>query len=145
MMTEDPMAPVLGVKVVMPGAGVTVKLAAAPDCPPTVTITGAFPMVTPLGTGAVILVPDHTEGLASIPLNFTVLPLKGAERKLLPAITMDELIAPALGVKLVMAGTPVARGKVTCESKLPFNVPSTSSSPLNVVVEVDVRLTPTHR
>jgi hypothetical protein len=145
MVMEDPIAPVLGVRLVMPGFPLTAKFALALDCPPTVTVTGALPIARPVGTGAVMLVADQVEGVVAVPLNFTVLPLKGPKRKLVPAITIEELIAPTLGVRLEIVGTPVAKGKVTWESKLPFRVPSISNSPLKVLDDVPVRLTPTHK
>ena len=83
-------------------------------------------------------------GVAVVVLIFTVL-LNCVDRKFVPAITIDEPTAPVLGVRLVMTGVPVARGRVICESKLPLRVPSISTSPLKDVEEVAVRLTPTHR
>ena len=53
--------------------------------------------------------------------------------------------APVLGVRLVIVGAADPRGSTTFESKLPFSVPSMSSSPLNAVLEVAVRFTPTQR
>ena len=97
-----------------------------------------------MGTGAVILVELHAEGVAAVPLNFTVL-LPCDDRKLVPVITMEEPIAPVLGARLVTVGAPLPRGRVIWESKLPFRVPSRSASPLKVVADVPVRFTPTQR
>src|SRR5258708_3470648 len=50
MVTTEPMAPVLGARLVMAGAGVTVNVEALLACPPPVVTTG--PVVVPLGPGA---------------------------------------------------------------------------------------------
>jgi hypothetical protein len=140
---DDPTAPVFGVSEVMLGAAVTVNVTPALAWPPTVTTT--LPVVAPLGTVAVILVaPQLVIVVAVVLLNLTVLP-SCEERKLVPAITIEEPTAPVLGVKLLIVGVPVPVGNVICESKFPFSVPSMSSSPLNAVEEVPVRLTPTHK
>lgn len=138
----EPTAPVLGARLVMLGAGVTVKVDPLLGCPPTVTT--AEPVVVPVGTGAVIDVALQAVGVELTPLKLTVL-LACVLRKLVPAITTDVPTAPALGVSVVIVGAAEPSGRTTFESKLPFSVPSISSSPLNVVLEVAVRFTPTHR
>jgi hypothetical protein len=145
MVTEDAIAPELGARLEMLGAGVTVKFTAALVCPPTVTVAATLPVGTPEGTGAVILVEVHTEGTVAMPLNLTPLPLSRAERKLEPAMMTEVVIAPMLGVRPVIIGGPVARDSVILESKFPFSVPSKSNSPLKVVEDVAVRFTPTHK
>jgi hypothetical protein len=146
MVTEDAIAPELGVRLVMLGAGVTEKFTAALVCPPTVTVAGTLPVGTPEGMGAVMLVEVHVEGTVVVPLNFTVLPLSCEERKFVPVIRTEEVMAPAPGVKELIVGTPVARGRVICESKFPFSVPSRSSSPLKLeFIGEPVRFTPTHK
>jgi hypothetical protein len=102
--TDAPTAPVLGVKLLMLGAAVTVKetpLLVPPPLPLTVTTT--FPVVAPLGTVAVMLVELKLVMVADLPLKVTVA-LDLLEPKLLPAITMDELTAPVFGVRLVIVG-----------------------------------------
>ena len=142
IVTTEPIAPVLGARLVMLGAGVTVNVDPLLACPPTVTNTG--PVVAPVGTGAVIEVALQAVGVDAIPLKLTVL-LPCTLRKLVPAITTEVFTAPVLGVRLAIVGVAVASGRTMFESKLPFSVPSTSSSPLNAVAEVTVRFTPTHR
>jgi hypothetical protein len=78
----------------MIGAGTTEKLLPVLVCPPTVTVTRVLPVGTPAGTGAVMLLVAHTDGVVAIPLTFTVLPGNTPDRKLLPLITIEELIAP---------------------------------------------------
>jgi hypothetical protein len=138
----EPTAPVFGARLVMLGAGVSVNVDPLLACPPTVTTTG--PLVAPVGTGAVMDVALHAVGVEAIPLKLTVL-LVCVLRKFVPAITTEVPTAPVLGVRLVIVGAGAPRGNTTVESKLPFSVPSMSSSPLNVVVEVAVRFTPTQR
>jgi len=145
MTTEEPTAPVVGAIEVMLGADVTVNVGPVVlTWPPTVTATS--PLGAPVGTVAVILVVlQFVIVVACVPPNLTVLPVTCDARKLVPAITIEEPNAPEVGVRLVTVGNPVPRGNVICESKFPFSVPSRSTSPLKVLDEVTVRLTPTHR
>ena len=142
IVTTEPTAPVLGARLEILGAGVTVNVDPLLACPPTVTTTD--PVVAPVGTGAVIDVALQAVGVELTPLKLTVL-LPCGVRKFVPAITTEVATAPVLGVRLVIVGAGDPRGRTTFESKLPFSVPSMSSSPLNVVVEVAVRFTPTQR
>lgn len=142
MVTTEPTAPVLGARLLMLGAGVTVNVDPLLGCPPTVTTTD--PVVAPVGTGAVIDVALQAVGVELTPLKLTVL-LPCGVRKFVPAITTEVATAPVFGVRLVIVGAGDPSGRTTFESKLPFNVPSMSSSPLNAVLEVAVRFTPTHR
>jgi len=143
MVTKAPGAAGLGDAPVILGAGVTVNVVPEFAWPPTVTTTG--PVVAPVGTGAVILVLPQAEGVAVVPLNLTVLPTC-VERKLVPAMTIEDPIAPVFGVKDVTVGTPVGVGIVTIESKFPFAVPSMSNSPAKVPpLDPTVRLTPAQR
>src|SRR5208337_603705 len=69
--TDAPTNPDVGFKLVMLGAGtVTVKLVPLLAIPPTVTT--AFPVVAPAGTGATMLVALQLVGVAAVPLNVTV-------------------------------------------------------------------------
>jgi len=58
-------------KLVMLGAGTTVKLMPLLAAPATVTTT--FPVVAPLGTVTPILDTPHDVTVAAVPLNLTVL------------------------------------------------------------------------
>ncbi len=145
IVTEDPIAPALGDRLVTLGAGATVKFIPPLVCPPTVTVAATLPVGTPEGIGTVMLVEVHVDGTAAMLLNLTALPLSCAERKFDPAMMTEVLIAPVLGVRPEMIGTPVPRGRVILESKFPFSVPSKSNSPLKVVEDVAVRFTPTHK
>jgi hypothetical protein len=110
--TDEVTAPVFGVTEVTLGTGVTVKVGPVVlTWPPTVTVTN--PVVVPVGTIAVTLVAVQLVMLvADVPWNFTVLPATCDDRKLVPDITIDEVTAPEVGVRLVTAGTPVAVGSV---------------------------------
>ena len=145
MVTDEPIAPVFGVNEVTLGADATVNVGPVVLVwPPTVTATS--PVVAPVGTVAVMLVAlQFVIAVACVLPNLTVLPETCDDRKLVPAITTEDPTAPVFGVRLVTVGNPVPRGSVICESKFPFSVPSRSTSPLKVLDEVAVRLTPTHR
>jgi len=72
---DAPTAPVLGVREVMLGAGVTVKLL-PPLATPPAAVTTTLPMVAPLGTVAVILVFVQLAIVAAeTPLKVTPLPV----------------------------------------------------------------------
>jgi hypothetical protein len=81
--------------------GVSVKFTLLLDTPPTVTTT--FPVVAPLGTGTVILVPVQLVGVAATPLNVTVL-VPCVDPKFVPAIVTDVPTSPKVGFRLVMLG-----------------------------------------
>lgn len=73
--TGVPAAPEAGLRLVMLGAVAAVTLNIAPllDTPPTVTT--AFPVVAPIGTGATMLVALQLVAVAAFPLNVIVLVL----------------------------------------------------------------------
>src|SRR6266571_6602022 len=71
IVTEVPTVPELGVKLVMLGGGVVVRVKFTPLLarPPTVTTT--LPVVAPAGTGTTMLVGPQLVGAAGVPLNVT--------------------------------------------------------------------------
>ena len=89
-----------------------------------------------------MLLDDQAVGVELVPLKVIA---PGEFPKLEPLTTMEDPIAPLLGVRLVIEGAGNGRGTVICESKFPFAVPSISNSPLKEFDEVPVRLTPTHK
>ena len=94
-----------GVKLVIVGGGITVKLTPLLAVPPTVTTT--FPVVAPLGTFTVMLVAlQHVwHGVAAVPLNITVLdPCE--DPKFVPVIDTEVPTMPLVGDRLVMLGAP---------------------------------------
>src|SRR5436189_268199 len=111
IVTGVPAGPDVGVKLVMLGAGVvSVKGTPLLARPPTVTTT--FPVVAPVGTGTVRLVALQLVGVASVPLNATVL-VPGVAPKFAPAIVTAVPTGPDVGVKLVMLGAGVVSVKGT--------------------------------
>jgi hypothetical protein len=119
----------------------TVKVTPLLACPFTVTTTG--PVVAPEGTATAMLVEFQLVGDAVVPLNCSVL-VPCVAPKLFPATVTELPTVPELGVRLVIEGDGGGTGMTTEESKLPFNVPSTSSSAKLFAVGDAVRLTPTH-
>jgi hypothetical protein len=71
IVTAAPTAPVVTDKLVILGAGTTVKFTPLLAWPDTVTTT--FPVVAPLGTVTPILDAPHDVTVAVVPLNLTVL------------------------------------------------------------------------
>src|ERR1700722_12376516 len=90
-----------------PGGRTTVKLMPLLAVPLTVTTTG--PLVAPLGTGTLMLVPLQFAGLAAVPLNLTVLVPCDAP-KFAPAIVTVVPTAPDEGLRLVKVGAGTLDG-----------------------------------
>src|SRR5437764_6070749 len=70
MVTDEPTTPELGVRLLMLGAAVTVKLTPALLTPPA-AVTTTLPVVAPVGTLAVMLDVPQLVTVAVVPLNFT--------------------------------------------------------------------------
>ena len=99
MVTLVPTGPLVGVKLVIVGALVTVNGLALVAVPPgVVTLSG--PVVAPVGTVAWIAVAEVTVKLALNPLNVTDV----APVKLVPLIVTLVPTGPLVGVKLVTVG-----------------------------------------
>src|SRR5882757_9349093 len=96
MVTAAPTAPDGGERVVILGAGRTVKL--TPLLALFETVTTTFPVVAPLGTVAVILDAPQAVAVAAVPLNFTVLE-PWLDPKFEPLITTDAPTAPEVGFR----------------------------------------------
>src|SRR5208283_1585967 len=115
---------------VMLGAGtVTVKLTPLLATPPTVSTT--FPVVAPVGTGATMLVAFQLVGVATIPLNFTVL-VPWVAPKFAPVIVTEVPSTPDVGFRLVMLGA----GTVTVKLLLLLATPPTVTTTFPVVAPV---------
>jgi len=99
--TEVAMGPDVGLRPVMLGAGITVKVTPLLGTPPTVTTTG--PVVAPAGTGAMMLVALQFDTVAIVPLNVTVLDPTDAP-KFVPVMVIDVPTAPVVWLRLVMLG-----------------------------------------
>ena len=99
IVTLMPTAPLCGVKSVIVGGCITVKLPALVAVPPgPVTLSG--PLAAPAGTVAWIAVSDATENDAAVPLNATAV----AFVKFVPVIVTLAPSIPLAGVKSVITG-----------------------------------------
>src|SRR6266849_591072 len=137
IVTDAPTNPVVGVKLVMLGAGtVTVKLTPLLATPPTVTTT--LPVVAPLGTAAEMLAAPQLATVAAVPLKVTVL-VPCVAPKFVPAIVTEVATGPEVGFKLVILGTVVAGFTVSVAAAL-ATVPAVlltttaNADPLSAVV-----------
>jgi hypothetical protein len=100
IVTAAPNAPEVIDKVVMLGAGTTVKLDPLLFTP---VFTTTFPVVAAVGTVAVMLVALQLVAVAAFPLNLTVL-VPCVAPKLAPVIVTAAPTAPVVGDRLVMTG-----------------------------------------
>ena len=99
--TDVPLDPDVGLRLVMLGVGMTVKVKPLLATPPTVTMTG--PVVAPAGTGAMMLVALQFDIVAVVPLNVTVL-VPWDDPKFVPVIVIAAPTAPLVWLRLVMVG-----------------------------------------
>src|SRR5215470_1615292 len=125
MTTDDPTIPELGFRLLMLGAGVTVKLEPLLCAPPR-EVTTTFPVVAPAGTVAVMLLALQVLTVAGVPLNVTV---PCDVPKFEPAMTTEDPTAPVLGVRLLMLGvtvnvTPLLAWQLTVTMTLPLVAPA---------------------
>jgi hypothetical protein len=103
IVTDAPTGPEFGVRLVMDGAGMTVKVTPLLTVPPTVTTT--LPVVAPLGTCTVMLVALQLVAVpALVPLNVTVL-VPWLEPKLAPVMVTAVPTTPTAGDRVLIAGT----------------------------------------
>ena len=130
MVIDAPTAPVFGVRVVIAGAAVTVKLIAFVAIPLTVTTT--LPVVAPVGTITTMLVAlQLVTDVAAVPLNVTVLvPCRVAPRFVPAVMVIDAPIAPAFRgcSRLVMVGAVDALDGPVAHPTSPLAKAATSSS-----------------
>jgi hypothetical protein len=106
--------------------------------PPTVTTT--LPLVAVLGTGATILVALHLVGVASVPLNVTVL-VACVDPKFVPAIVTEVPTGPELGDRLAMLGPEAALRVSSSEGEVADFAPAALESvtvTVKVIVPADV-------
>src|SRR5580765_2821597 len=86
IVTEVPTGPLAGERLVSVGATVTVygsELLARP-----LAVTTTLPVAAPAGTGTTMLVADHDVGVATVPLNVTVLAPCDAPKSVPAIVTM---------------------------------------------------------
>jgi hypothetical protein len=141
IVTCAPDGPEVVDKLVMLGAGTTVK--AEPLLATPLTVTTTLPVVVPAGATAVILVLlQGPTVVAVVPLNFTVL-VPCVAPKVEPAITMEEPMAPLFGVRLVMAGetvklTPLLVTPLTVTTRLPLVAPAGTTAVILPTAQLEV-------
>jgi hypothetical protein len=112
MTTLVPTGPLVGLKFVMVGGGMTVKLVALVAVPPGV-VTAIGPVVAPAGTVAVICVERSTLKVAALtPLKVTEV----APVKFVPVITTLSPVPPLVGEKLEIVGAGIAAAAVIVTS-----------------------------
>src|SRR5436190_21627 len=123
IVTAVPTGPDVGLSVVIDGGTVTVKGTPLLATPPTVTTT--LPVVAPLGTGTVRLVALQLLGVASVPLNATVL-VPCVAPKFVPAIVTAVPTGPDVGLSVLIdggtvtvKGTPLQAGSPTGRATVP--------------------------
>jgi hypothetical protein len=141
MLIDVPTGPDVTDRLVMLGAGTTVK--AEPLLATPLTVTTTLPVVVPAGATAVILVLlQGPTVVAVVPLNFTVL-VPCVAPKVEPAITMEEPMAPLFGVRLVMAGetvklTPLLVTPLTVTTRLPLVAPAGTTAVILPTAQLEV-------
>jgi len=117
--TDAPTAPDAGDRLVILGAGSTVKL--TPLLALLETVTTTLPVEAPIGTVTTMLVALQLLVVAVVPLNLTVL-VPFVDPKFEPVIVTDAPTAPDVGDKLEMVGaaaraTPAKKKKNDTEKK----------------------------
>jgi hypothetical protein len=119
IVTEVPTIPDVTDRLLMLGAGTTVKLTPLLASPPTVTTT--LPVVAADGTETPMLMELQLVGLVAVPLKVTVLD-PWVEPKFVPVMVTGAPTAPVLGERLVIPGRTV---KATPLLATPFTVTTT--------------------
>lgn len=105
---------------VVPGSGSVIETVVVVGCPttngkpllswaPTCTVTG--PDVAPAGTGTVMLVADQADGVADVPLNWTLLP-PCVEPKFVPVTVTTVPAGPMFGVMAVNVGLGITVNEI---------------------------------
>ena len=139
IVTEEPTAPEVGVRLVIVGVCRTV------NCTPLVVtpfaVTTTLPVVAPVGTTAVIdVLLQLVIEVAVTPLKLTE-PVPWVEPKLLPVIVTEEPTRPEVGLREAMDGVP---GTVKAEPALatPLTVTKTLPvvAPVGTTAVIDVAL-----
>jgi hypothetical protein len=124
----------------MLGAATTVKLTPLLFTP--LAFTTTVPVVAPVGTGATIEVALQLEGVAVIPLNFTVL-VPWVEPKFVPVMVTEAPTAPVVGERLLILGaatsvkvTPLLPSPPTVTTMLPVVAPVGTGATIDVVPQL---------
>jgi hypothetical protein len=128
IVTDVATGPLVGDRLVMLGATVTVKL--APLLARLLTVTTTLPVVAPAGTGTTMLVADQLVGVAVVPLNLTAL-VPCVAPKFVPVMVTGVATGPLVGERLVILGgtntvklTPLLANPPTVTTTLPVVAPA---------------------
>jgi hypothetical protein len=141
IVTTDPTVPVVGFKLVIPGAvAETVKAAPLLATPPAVTTT--LPLVAPGGTGTTMLVALQLVGVAAVPLNVTELAPWEAP-KFVPVMVTAVPTAAETGLRPEMFGvgktvnaTPLLAPPPTVITTLPLVAPDGTGTAMLVALQL---------
>jgi hypothetical protein len=101
IVTVVPTAPEVGLRLEMLSVCTTVN--AIPLLADPLTVTTTLPLVAPAGTGTTILAALQLVGVATVPLNFTVL-VPCVEPKFVPVIVTLVPTAAEVGLRLLITG-----------------------------------------
>ena len=102
MVTEVPIAPEVGDRLLIDGGGTTVNETPLLATPPTVTTT--LPVVAPLGTAVEMeVLVQCLKSVAAVPLKVRVL-LPWVDPKFVPVMVTKVPTAPEVGERLVIEG-----------------------------------------
>jgi hypothetical protein len=140
IVTDVPTSPEEGFKLAMFGVGRTVNDTELLATPPTVTMM--LPVVAPFGTGATMPPVFQLVGVATVPLNVTVL-VPCVVPKLEPMRVMRVPTAPDVGLTLVMFGvtvklTPLLATPPTVTITLPVVAPNGTGTTMLVGLQLVV-------
>lgn len=145
IVTEAPTAPELGERLLMLGAGTTVK--EAPLLATVFTVTITLPVVAPDGTGATMEVALQLLGVDAVPLNLTVLVPRVAPKPL-PLMVIDAPTGAELGERALMTGitvnlTPALAEPLTVTTTFPVVAVLGTGATMDVALQlVGVATTP---
>jgi hypothetical protein len=141
IVTDVPTEPDVGERLVILGADTTVKISPLLAIPETVTTT--FPVVAPEGTHATMLVALQLVGVATIPLNVTVLD-PSVVPKLEPVIVTQVPTTPEVGAKAVIVGvlvivnkTPLLATPETVTTTFPVVAPRGTKAIILVALQLE--------
>ncbi len=140
IVTDTPTAPVVGERLVMLGAGTTVKLAPLLATP--LAFTTTFPVVEPDGTGTTMLVALQLFGVPAVPLKATV-PVPCVAPKPVPVIVIHAPTAPEVGERPETLGagttvnvTPLLSTPLACTTTLPVVAPDGTGTTMFVALQL---------
>lgn len=112
--------PLVGLKLVICGVGITIKLVALVMVTP-LTLIVILPVDAPTGTITVILVGVDPVTIAATSLNFTIFS-ESVSLKLVPAIVTIAPAAPLKGLKSVIVGVGITVKSEALVTVIPFKV-----------------------